>query len=99
MRRRETKALRADGRDWDGWLHVNPRLKERGLAMFYNPLPKPLERQIRLPLYYTGLTDRAMVQPQDGEVSEVTLARDYSVTVTVKIPARGRTWMIIRAPQ
>ena len=31
---------RADGRDWDGWLHVNPALAERGLAMFYNPLER-----------------------------------------------------------
>jgi hypothetical protein len=31
---------RADGRDWDGWLHVNPRLPECGLAMFYNPLER-----------------------------------------------------------
>lgn len=29
---------RADGRDWDGILHVNPKLKTRGLLMLYNPL-------------------------------------------------------------
>ena len=55
---------RADGRDWDGWLHVNPALKERGLAMIYNPLNEPIERRIRLPLYYTGLTDRAFGAPR-----------------------------------
>ncbi len=55
---------RADGRDWDGWLHVNPQLPERGLAMFYNPLNGPIERRIKLPLYYTGLADRALVQPR-----------------------------------
>src|SRR5512136_1659068 len=42
---------RADGRDWDGWLHVSPSLKERGLAMIYNPLDQEITRTISLPLY------------------------------------------------
>jgi hypothetical protein len=29
---------RADGREWDGILHVNPQLKTKGLLMLYNPL-------------------------------------------------------------
>ena len=86
---------RADGRDWDGWLHVNPQLPERGLAMFYNPLNEPIERRIKLPLYYTGLTDSAAVRQENDLVEEIQMARDYSVEVTVKIPAHGRTWLII----
>src|SRR5699024_3856182 len=31
---------RADGRDWDGILHVNPNLENKGFAMLYNPLDK-----------------------------------------------------------
>lgn len=53
---------RADGRDWDGILHVNPALDECGLAMLYNPLDEPIHRRIRLPLYYTGLRDTARVR-------------------------------------
>ena len=86
---------RADGRDWDGWLHVNPALPERGLAMFYNPLDQPLERSIRLPLYYTGLTARAVIRREDGPPETITLARDYSVRLTLGIPARGRTWITV----
>ena len=86
---------RADGRDWDGWLHVNPQLPECGLAMFYNPLDEPIERRLKLPLYYTGVTDRAAVRHENGTVQEFPLARDYSLKVTVKIPARGRTWLVI----
>ncbi len=88
---------RADDRDWDGWLHVNPALNERGLAMIYNPLNEPIERRLRLPLYYTGLAGGARVQHDDGRSEAVKLARDYSAEITVKIPARGRTWMIISA--
>ena len=86
---------RADGRDWDGWLHVNPQLPERGLAVFYNPLAEAIERHIRLPLYYTGLTDRALVHREDGSSEEIKLARDYSADIVVKIPAHGRTWLVI----
>ena len=84
---------RADGRDWDGLLHVNPALPECGLAMIYNPLEEPIERRIRLPLYYTGLTDRAVIRQEDGTVETVTLGRDYAAEVTVKVPARGRIWL------
>ncbi len=90
---------RADGHDWDGWLHVNPALPERSLAMFYNPLNEPIERRIKLPLYYTGLTNRASVRHDDGRVEEIQLARDYSAEVTVKIPARGRTWLVVSVPE
>jgi hypothetical protein len=87
---------RADARDWDGWLHVNSHLPERGFAMLYNPLPTPIERQIRLPLYYTGLKDKAEVRREDGRSERITLARDYSAEVTVAIPAHGRTWMTVK---
>ena len=46
---------RADGRDWDGILHVNPKLKTKGLLMLYNPLKEKITRTVKLPLYYTGL--------------------------------------------
>lgn len=89
---------RADGRDWDGWLHVNPALNERGLAMIYNPLNEPIQRRIRLPLYYTGLTKRAVIRWEDGHSEALTLARDYSVQVTAEVPARGRIWLTVSAP-
>ncbi len=88
---------RADGRDWDGWLHVNPTLPERGLAMIYNPLATPIERRIRLPLYYTGLTDRAEIHREDGCSETVALTRDYSAAVTVSVPAQGRVWLVLNA--
>jgi hypothetical protein len=90
---------RPDGRDWDGWLHVNPNLPECGLAVFYNPLAEPVERRIRLPLYYTGLTDRVRARWEDGVVEEMALGRDYAAEVMVRIPARGRVWMTLQRPE
>ena len=86
---------RPDGQDWDGLLHVNPALPECGLAVIYNPLEEPIQRQIKLPLYYTGLTDQAVVRWEDGRTEAVMLARDYSVLLTVKVPARGRVWFTV----
>jgi hypothetical protein len=88
---------RADGRDWDGWLHVNPRLPECGLAVFYNPLTEPMERHVRVPLYYTGLTDQAVLKWEDGRSEKVTLLRNYSAEFTVNIPTHSRTWMTVSA--
>ena len=89
---------RPDGRDWDGLLHVNARLPTRGLAMVHNPLDAGIEREIRLPLYYAGLTDAAVVRDEDGVARRVALARDHGLTVRVKVPARGRTFLTIEAP-
>jgi hypothetical protein len=89
---------RADGRDWDGWLHVNPALKECGLAVLYNPLPEAIQRRIQLPLYYTGLTNEAILRQQDGPAERFTLNRDYSVEPTITLPAKGRVWISIEAP-
>jgi len=90
---------RADGRDWDGWLHVNPSLKERGLAMIYNPFDEPMERRIRLPLYYTGLTNLAAIHWEDGHSETVELARDCAVEITANIPARGRVWLTVEVSE
>jgi hypothetical protein len=50
---------RPDGRQVDCILHVNPQLDIKGLAMVYNPLNTSVKDTLRLPLYYTGLTDTA----------------------------------------
>ncbi|MBI5864648.1 MAG: hypothetical protein HZB38_09090 [Planctomycetes bacterium] len=90
---------RADGRDWDGWLHVNPGAAECGLAMIYNPLDREIDRTIRLPLYYTGLTEAAHVRAQDQPPRIVPLARDYSIQLDVHVPAQGRAAVIIEPPK
>jgi hypothetical protein len=49
-----------------------------------------------MPLYYTGLTDRALVTHENGTTEHLTLARDYSAEVAVQIPAQSRTWLVIQ---
>ena len=86
---------RPDGRDWDGILHVNPAGKEKGLVMLYNPLAQPVTRTITIPLYYSGLTDRAQFREQDGAPKTYPLDREFNVKLPVTIPAYGRTWFVI----
>lgn len=86
---------RADGRDWDGIMHVNPFLKEKGLVMLYNPLNEPMTRKIKLPLYYTGLDKKAKIREKEGKVRSYTLDRDRNVAYDVTIPAKGYTWLVI----
>lgn len=86
---------RPDGLDWDGILHVNPNGKEKGLAMLYNPLGEVMTRKIKLPLYYTGLTKKALIRQKEGELLSYILDRDRNVIVEVSIPANGYTWLVI----
>jgi hypothetical protein len=87
---------RPDGRDIDALLHVNPALREKGLAMVYNPLDQPVTRTLRLPLYYTGLAQTALIREQNGPARSYALDREYNVEVRLSIPARGLTWLVIQ---
>lgn len=84
-----------DARDWDGWMHVNPNGKEKALAMVFNPTNQVIKRTIQLPLYYTGLSQTAMVREQEGKAIKYNLNRDYSIEMEVTIPANGYTWFVI----
>ncbi len=86
---------RADTRDIDCILHVNPWVKEKGLAMVYNPLDHAVEKTVTLPLYYTSLTDAAHIREQDGPAKEYSLDRAYKVELPVKMAAHGVTWFVL----
>ena len=85
---------RPDGRDWDGILHVNPDIQQKGFLAVYNPLLTDIERTIRVPLYYTGLHDKVRVKEQDGKARTYTVDRDYSISLKIRIPAKGFNWYI-----
>jgi hypothetical protein len=86
---------RADARDVDWMLHVNPRLKHKGMLVAFNPLDEPVERMLRVNLYYTGLTDVAAIRHEGGAAREVKLDRRYGVELPVKIGPQGMTWFVI----
>ena len=89
---------RADGRDWDGIMHVNPRGKIKALVMLYNPLKEKITRTIKIPLYYSGLTTVASVREKDGTSKTFSLNRNYEIELPVAIQAESYTWFVISKP-
>lgn len=89
---------RADARDWDGLLHVNPRLSERGLLSLFNPLPEPISREIWVPLYYTGLSDRVAVRVEGGQSSVLPLDHRQRVKLNVTLPANNFQSIVFQQP-
>ncbi|CAM6055214.1 unnamed protein product [Sphagnum tenellum] len=74
---------RGDMQSIDCFLHANPALEQRGLAMFFNPTDAAIKDVIELPLYYTGLTATARLAHKGGKLETLTLERDYSVQVSI----------------
>lgn len=87
---------RADGRDWDGWMHVNPALRDRAFLLVFNPTDQPIQRTIRVPLYYAGMDDQAYVKVKDRQELMVRLEDDKSIELPIQIPPRGYNWYLIR---
>lgn len=83
---------RPDGTDWDGFIHVNPDLQQKGLLMVYNPLSVAIKKTIQIPLYYTGLVDNALIREQEGKAIKYSLDRDRKVILEIQIPAKGYNW-------
>jgi len=87
---------RPDGRDYDAILHVDPFGVEKGLLMVYNPLSTPVERQLDIPIYYTGLAKKAKVQEQEEKPILLPVSKDHIISLTVKIPAKGYNYFILK---
>lgn len=86
---------RPDGRSLDGILHVNPDLRTRGLAVFYNPTEKELAETWTLPLYDTGLTDVARIAERGGPARSYRLDRSFRVRLPLRLGPGERTWFVI----
>ncbi|GAB3950969.1 hypothetical protein GCM10028805_30130 [Spirosoma harenae] len=86
---------RADGRDWDGFMHIATHLKEKGLVMLFNPLKTKITRTIKLPLYYTGLRETAQIRQGDSPAKAYRLNRNYEIELTVELEPESYGWWVI----
>ena len=68
----------------DSFMHVNPDLEIKGLAMFFNPTEELQEQEIGLNLYYTGLEKYAKVR-MGASLKERTMELDRKFNVHVVI--------------
>jgi len=86
---------RADNQGVDGILHVNSGLTTKGLAVIYNPTSSWQNTSLPINLYYTGLVDVAKVSEQGAPAVSLSLARDYSIELSLNMPPRSATWFTI----
>ncbi len=86
---------RSDGRDIDYMMHVNPTLKEKGFLLVFNPTDKVITKKITVPLYYTGLTDKAQIREQEHKAATYTLNRQYEVETEVTVQPNWYNWYVI----
>ncbi len=84
---------RADARDLDYWLMVNPTAEEKGLLMLFNPLDETTTKELRIPLYYTGLVESAILRVEDGSPQAIELRRDGTIDLDVTVSAGGYSWI------
>jgi hypothetical protein len=87
---------RADGRDWDGFMHVSPTLKDRAFLLLFNPTAETIQRQVVLPLYYTGLNTKVDVAEKDAIHRQLLADAQGNLKLNVSIPAGSYTWYLIR---
>ena len=86
---------RADGRDIDYMMHVNPDLKEKGFLLVFNPTDDIIKKKINVPLYYTGITESANIREQEKQSKPIKLDREYKVEIEVEVKPNWYNWYVI----
>jgi hypothetical protein len=87
---------RADGRDWDGWMHVDPSGANKALVMLFNPTNAPMTKTLTIPMYYTGLIGTANCIDELGITKKYTINTEHNIQMTVTIPASGYRWLVLK---
>lgn len=87
---------RADGRDWDGFLHVDPQGPVKGMLMVFNPLKETIERTIEVPLHYAGINGSAMVSEGEGTPQPMKLSARGSMRLRIRLQPESYGWYVIR---
>lgn len=87
---------RADGRQLDSIVHVNPNLPEKAMLMAWNPTDHEMTQEVEVPLYYTGLEKDCTVALEGGKAVRMKLDREFKIKVKASIPARSCRWWVIR---
>jgi hypothetical protein len=87
---------RADGREWDGFMHVSTTLRDRAFVLLFNPTKQEITKKITLSLYYSGLKGTVVVSKKDESKRLATIKED-KINLDITIPAEGYSWYVIRA--
>ena len=86
---------RPDGRSIDCVLHANAQINPCGLAMLYNPTRTVQRMTLKLPFYYTGLSEIAKVREKEGEPKRYKIDRHYNIDIPIEMEARSVSYLVI----
>jgi hypothetical protein len=86
---------RADARDWDGWMHVDPYGKDKAFVLLFNPTDGIIKRKINIPMYYTALKNSATIINESGDRIIKKINANNDLEMEISIPAKGYTWFSI----
>lgn len=85
---------RADGRDWDGWIHADPRLREKGLMMLFNPTASMMKREISIPVRWMGSNTSFRVTDMNGTTRTYNVDSRQELRMEVDIRPNSYGWWI-----
>ena len=87
---------RADGREWDGFMHVNPSLDDKAFVMLFNPTKTIIKQIIKLPLYYAGLTHSISLTDKYNRRLNVTVDNNHEASIEVEIKPDDYSWYVVK---
>ena len=86
---------RADGRDLDGILHVDPDGSPRAMAVFHNPGGNAIERRVEIPTRFIGPDREFVVRMSDGASTRLRVTASGTLPVRLKVAGDGMAWFTI----
>jgi hypothetical protein len=86
---------RPTGRDLDCMMHVNPFIDKKGMVIVFNPTDREIEKELKLPLYYSGLKENVIVKKEGGDPVRHDLNEKSELLLPVKVKAQGTSWFVL----
>ena len=65
--------------------------------MVFNPTSYSIANNISLPLYYTGINNKALVMKEGSAGTVYELARDYTIVIPLNVEPMSITWYLIHS--
>ncbi len=63
--------------------------------LVFNPTDNVITKKITVPLYYTGLTDKANIREQENAAKLFKLNREYEIEIEVEVQPNWYNWYVI----
>ncbi len=86
---------RPNGRDLDCLLHVNPFINHKGMIIVFNPTDNEITKNLKIPLYYTGLKNSVIVRMEGTNSISCNLNEKEELFLPVKVKAQSTTWFLL----